>query len=179
MLELFQKKKIIDKNKVKKGNIILAIPSNGIHSNGYSLVRSILEKNKMPEKLKNEILKPTKIYTNEILKLLNKNLINAAAHITGGGLIENLLRSIPKNLTLNIDLSKIKIISIFKWLKSKNISNQEMLRTFNCGVGFCIIVEKKNIMKIKKVFPKNFIPYEIGYISNDNKKFNLSNSLKW
>tara|TARA_B100000989_G_scaffold297005_1_gene281571 strand:- start:8951 stop:9979 length:1029 start_codon:yes stop_codon:yes gene_type:complete len=176
---IVSKKKIIDKNKVKKGNIILAIPSNGIHSNGYSLVRSILEKNKMPEKLKNEILKPTKIYTNEILKLLNKNLINAAAHITGGGLIENLLRSIPKNLTLNIDLSKIKIISIFKWLKSKNISNQEMLRTFNCGVGFCIIVEKKNIMKIKKVFPKNFIPYEIGYISNDNKKFNLSNSLKW
>tara|TARA_B100001248_G_C27397342_1_gene466567 strand:- start:3752 stop:4780 length:1029 start_codon:yes stop_codon:yes gene_type:complete len=176
---IVSKKKILDKNKVKKGNIILAIPSNGIHSNGYSLVRSILEKNKMPKKLKNEILKPTKIYTNEILKLSNKNLVNAAAHITGGGLIENLLRSIPKNLTLNIDLSKIKITSVFKWLKSKNISNQEMLRTFNCGVGFCIIVEKKNIMKIKKVFPKNFIPYEIGYISNDNKKFNLSNSLKW
>ena len=176
---IVSKKKIIDKNNVKKGNIILAIPSNGIHSNGYSLVRSILKKNKIPRKLKNEILKPTKIYTNEILKLLNKNLVNAAAHITGGGLIENLLRSIPKNLTLNIDLSKIKITSVFKWLKSKNISNQEMLRTFNCGVGFCIIVKKKNIIKIKKVFPKNFIPYEIGYISKDNKKFNLSNSLKW
>ncbi len=176
---IVSKKKIIDKNNVKKGNIILAIPSNGIHSNGYSLVRSIIKKNKIPRKLKKEILKPTKIYTNEILKLLNKNFVNAAAHITGGGLIENLLRSIPKNLTLNIDLSKIKITSVFKWLKSKNISNQEMLRTFNCGVGFCIIVKKKNIIKIKKVFPKNFIPYEIGYISKDNKKFNLSNSLKW
>ena len=70
-------------------------------------------------------------------------MINSAAHITGGGLIENLLRSVPKDLTLNIDLSKIKILKIFKWLKSKNISDEEMLRTFNCGVGFCMIVSQK------------------------------------
>ena len=86
------------------------------------------------------MLKPTKIYSKEILKLTKKNLINSAAHITGGGLIENLLRSIPKNLTLNIDLYKIKILKIFKWIKSKNISDLEMIRTFNCGVGFCLIV---------------------------------------
>ena len=102
--------------------------------------------------MKKEILKPTKIYSNEILKLTSKNLINSAAHITGGGLIENLLRSIPKNLTLNIDLSKIKIKKIFKWLKSKNVSDQEMLRTFNCGIGFCLIAPKKNFLKIKKIF---------------------------
>ena len=93
--------------------------------------------------MKREILKPTKIYSKEILKLTNKNLINSAAHITGGGLIENLLRSIPKNLTLNIDLSKIKIKKIFKWLKKQNISDEEMMRTFNCGVGFCLIVKTK------------------------------------
>ena len=176
---IVSKKKILDKNNVKNGDIVLAIPSNGIHSNGYSLVRSILQKNKIPSKLKNEILKPTKIYSYEILKLANKNLIKIGAHITGGGLVENLLRSVPKDLTLNIDLSKIKVLKIFKWLKSKNISNQEMLRTFNCGVGFCLIVSKKKIFKIKKIFPKKFSPYEIGYISKDENKLNLSNSLKW
>ena len=173
------KEKILDKSNVKKGDIVLAIPSNGIHSNGYSLVRSILQKNKIPKNLKNEILRPTKIYSDEILKLTNKNLIKAAAHITGGGLVENLLRSVPKDLTLNIDLSKIKIIKIFKWLKSKNVSNQEMMRTFNCGVGFCLIVSKKNISRIKKIFSKEFVPYEIGSITKDKKKVNLLNSLKW
>ena len=176
---IVSKKKILDKNNVKKGDIVLAIPSNGIHSNGYSLVRYILKKNKIPKNIKNEILKPTKIYSSEILKLTEKNLIKTGAHITGGGLVENLLRSVPRDLTLNIDLSKIKILKIFKWLKSKNISNEEMIRTFNCGVGFCLIVSKKNILKIKKIFPKKFIPYEIGYISKDKKKINLFNSLKW
>ena len=176
---IVSKKKILDKSNVKKNDIVLAIPSNGIHANGYSLVRSILKKNKIPYNLKKEILKPTKIYTKEILKLASKNLINAAAHITGGGLIENLLRSVPNNLTLNIDLSKIKIIKIFKWLKSKNISDQEMLRTFNCGIGFCIIVSKKNIDKITRIFPKKFTPYQIGYISKDSNKVNLSKSFKW
>ena len=176
---IVSKKKILEKSNVKNDNIILAIPSNGIHSNGYSLVRSILKKNKIPNNLKNEILRPTKIYTKEILRLTNKNLINAAAHITGGGLIENLLRSIPKNLTLNVDLSKIKILKIFKWLKSKNISDQEMLRTFNCGIGFCIIISKKNVLKVKKLFPKNFMPYEIGFISKEKNTVNFLNYLKW
>ena len=176
---IVSKRKILDKSNVKKGDIVLAIPSNGIHSNGYSLVRSILRKNRLPNNLQKEILKPTKIYTKEILKLVDKNLINSAAHITGGGLIENLLRSIPKSLTLNIDLSKIKITKIFKWLKSKNISNHEMMQTFNCGIGFCIIVSKRNVQKINKNFPKKFKPYEIGYISKSESKINLSKSLKW
>ena len=175
---IVSKKKILDKSKVKEGDIILAIPSNGIHSNGFSLVRSILKKNKIPNNLKKDLLKPTKIYSNEIFKLADKNLIKSAAHVTGGGLIENLLRSVPKNLSLNLDLSKIKILKIFKWLKSKRISDQEMIRTFNCGVGFCIICSKKNIQKIKKIFPKNFQPYEIGIITKKNK-INLLNSLKW
>ena len=176
---IVSKKKILSKNNVKSNNIILAIPSSGIHSNGYSLVRSILKKNKISNKLKNQLLKPTKIYSKEVLKLTKNNLINASAHITGGGLIENLLRSIPNDLTANIDLSKIKTSKIFKWLKSKNISDQEMMRTFNCGVGFCLIVPKKNISKIKKVFSKEYIPYEIGFISRDKEKIKLSNSIRW
>ena len=176
---IVSKKEILGKSKVKIGDIILSIPSSGIHSNGYSLVRSILKRNKIPKNLKNELLKPTKIYAKEILDLAKKKLINAAAHITGGGLVENLTRSIPENLTVNLDLSKIKILKIFKWLKSKNISDQEMLRTFNCGVGFCIIVSKKNIPQIMKIFPKNYEPYKIGFISKDKNKINLINSLKW
>ena len=176
---IVSKRKILNKKNVKKNNLILAIPSSGIHSNGYSLVRSILKKNKITKKLKKELLRPTKIYTKEILKLVSKNLINSAAHITGGGLIENITRSIPKNLSINLDLSKIKTKKIFKWLKSKNISNYEMLRTFNCGVGFCIIIDKKNIKKIKRFFSKDYMPYEIGYISSNGKKLNLYNSIKW
>ena len=93
---IVSKKKILSKKKVKENDIILAIPSSGIHSNGYSLVRSILKNNKISNNLKKEIIKPTKIYANEILKLTKNNLINASAHITGGGLIENLLRSVPE-----------------------------------------------------------------------------------
>ncbi len=176
---IVSKKKILSKKNVKENNLIYAIPSSGVHSNGYSLVRSVLKKNKISKKLKNELLKPTKIYTKEILDLVKKNLINSAAHITGGGLVENLLRSIPKDLSINIDLAQIKTKKIFKWLKSHNISDQEMLKTFNCGVGFCIIIDKKNIKKIKTCFPKDYMPYQIGFVSKKGKKINLYNSLKW
>ena len=176
---IVSKRKILNKYNVKNKNIVLAIPSSGFHSNGFSLVRSVLKKKKINKSFKKNLLKPTKIYSKEVLKLCNKNLINAAAHITGGGLIENLLRSIPENLTLNIDLSKIKIHKIFKWIKGKNISDKEMLRTFNCGVGFCLITPKKNVKKIKKYFTKQFIPYEIGFISKEKKNINIFNQLKW
>ena len=176
---LVSKKKILIKNKVKQKDIILAIPSSGIHSNGFSLVRSVIKKSKISKALRKELMKPTKIYAKEIVKLANKNLIHSAAHITGGGLIENLLRSIPKNMTVNIDLSKIRIRKIFRWLKRKKIPEQEMMKTFNCGVGFCVITSKKNESKIKKYFSKEYCPYKIGYISKSSKKINLSNNLKW
>ena len=176
---IVSKKKILGKRKVGINDVILAIPSSGIHSNGYSLIRSILKKNKVSKNIKKELLKPTKIYSKEILKLVTKKYINASAHITGGGLIENLLRSVPDNFSLQIDLSKIKVKNIFKWIKRKNISDKEMMRTFNCGVGFCLIVKKKNVKKIKKFFTKEYMPYEIGKISNSKKRINLSNFLQW
>ena len=176
---IISKKKILNKKNVKKNDVVLAIPSSGIHSNGFSLVREILKANKIPSKLKKELLRPTKIYSKEILKLTKNNLIHSSAHITGGGLIENLLRSIPETLTLNIDLSKIKTKKIFSWLKSKNISDEEMMKTFNCGVGFCLIVSKKNISKIKRVFSKDFEPYEIGFISKNKNRINVLNTIKW
>ena len=176
---LVSKKKLITKDKVKNKNIILAVPSSGLHSNGFSLVRKVLKNSKIDKSLKKELLIPTKIYTKEILKLVDKNLVSSAANITGGGIIENIMRSVPKKLTVNIDLSKIKVPFIFKWLKNKNINDQEMLKTFNCGVGFCLIVKRENIKKIKAHFEKDFIPYEIGFISNSKKKLNLINKIKW
>ena len=176
---LVSKKKLLGKHKVKKGDVILAIPSSGLHSNGFSLVRSVIKKEKITLKLKKELLQPTKIYTKEILNLCRKNLINSAAHITGGGLIENLERAVPKSLSINLDLGKIKILPIFKWLKNKNISSMEMLKTFNCGVGFCLVVQKSKVNKIKKFFSNKYLPYEVGNISHSKNKINLVNSIKW
>ena len=176
---IVSKKKMLHKKKVKKGDIILAIPSSGIHSNGFSLIRSFLKNKKITKNLKKELLTPTKIYTSEIQNLTKRNLINSAAHITGGGLIENLRRSIPSNTSLNIDLSKIKIINIFKWIKKNNISDNEMLKTFNCGVGFCIIANKKNVKKIQKFFTKEYRPYIIGFISSSKQKTNIFNKIRW
>ena len=176
---IVSKKKLLNKKNVKNGDRIFAIPSNGIHSNGYSLVRSILKGRKINTLLKKNLLQPTKIYSKEILKLINKNYIHSAAHITGGGLIENLMRSIPDNLSVEIDLSRIKILKIFKWIKKSGISDKEMLKTFNCGVGFCIIVPKEKVRFISKAFSNKFKPYQIGKIKKNSKKIKVINKLKW
>ncbi len=176
---IVSKSKIIGKKKVKNNDIILAIPSSGVHSNGYSLIRSILKNRTISKKIRKELLRPTKIYSREILKIVKKQLIHSSAHITGGGLIENLIRSVPEKFSVNLDLSKIRIKSIFKWIKKNNITDNEMMKTFNCGIGFCVIAPKKNIKKIQKCFTNEYKPYEIGYISKIGKKVNLINSLKW
>jgi phosphoribosylaminoimidazole synthetase len=177
------KNKILTKNKIKKNDLILAIPSNGLHSNGYSLVRFILKKKKINIKkdkfLKIELLKPTKIYVKEILNLFNKKLINGCANITGGGLADNIKRVIPENLKAEIDLNKIKPLKIFKWLKKNSISDKEMLKTFNCGVGFCLIVDPKNYKIIEKFFSKKFKPYIIGKISSGKNKVKLNGTIDW
>jgi len=178
---LVDKKKLLDKTKIKVNDVILAIPSSGLHSNGFSLVRNILKKkySLIPTKIKKELIKPTKIYVKELNKINKKKLISGCANITGGGLLNNLTRVIPDNLSLNINLSKIKIKSIFKWLKKHNIKDKEMLSTFNCGVGFCLITNKRNINGIKKIFSKKFEPYEIGYISKEKKKIVTFGKLRW
>ena len=177
------KNKILNKDKIKKNDLILSIPSNGLHSNGYSLVRYILNKKKINLKknkfLKQELLKPTKIYVKEVLKLIDKNLINGCANITGGGLEDNIRRIIPDKLVAEINLDKVKTLKIFKWLKKNNISDGEMLKTFNCGVGFCLIINPKKFKKIKKYFSKEFKPYVIGKISKGKDKVRLDGSISW
>ena len=179
---LVEKKNLLTKSKIKRNNIILAIPSSGLHSNGYSLIHYLLKKKKnyyLPKKIKEELTRPTKIYVNELNKINNKKLINGCANITGGGLLDNLIRVIPKTLSININLSKIKTRPIFKWLKKNNIKDSEMIKTFNCGVGFCLIVNKNNISKIKKIFPKKYLPYEIGFVSREKKRIKTFGKIKW
>ena len=177
------KNKILSKNKIKNNDLVLAIPSSGLHSNGYSLVRYVLNKKKINIKknnfLRTELLRPTKIYVKEVLELIDKNLINGCANITGGGLADNIKRIIPKNLVAEIDLKKINTSKIFKWLKKNDISDKEMLKTFNCGVGFCLIISPKNLDKVKKYFTKEFKPYVIGKISKGRNKVKLNGSINW
>ena len=180
---IVDEKNILHKNKIKKNDLILAIPSSGLHSNGYSLVRNIIKKKKINIKnnifLKKELIKPTKIYVKEILNLINKNLINGCANITGGGLIDNIKRIIPENFCAEINLENIKPLKIFKWLKSNNINDNEMLRTFNCGVGFCLVINPKNLNKINKFFSKNYQPYVIGKITNQHTKLKINGKINW
>ncbi len=176
-------KKILDKKNIKKNDLILAVPSSGVHSNGYSLVRYVLKKKKINLKsnkfLKKELLKPTKIYVKEVLSLIKNNLLNSCANITGGGLEDNIKRVIPNGLVADIDLDKIKTKKIFKWLKQNNIEDKEMLKTFNCGVGFCLIIKPKNLNKINKFFTKEFKPYVIGKITTGNNKVKLNGKIDW
>jgi phosphoribosylaminoimidazole synthetase len=175
--------KILSKNKIKNNDLILAVPSSGIHSNGFSLVRHVINQKKINIKksnfLKNELLKPTKIYVKEVLKLIDKDLINGCANITGGGLADNIKRVIPEYLVADIDLKKIKVSKIFNWLKKNDISDKEMLKTFNCGVGFCLIINPKNFNKIMKYFSRQFKPYLIGKISKGKNKVRLNGSVNW
>tara|TARA_Y100001958_G_C21203073_1_gene529460 strand:+ start:198 stop:1232 length:1035 start_codon:yes stop_codon:yes gene_type:complete len=178
---LVDKKKILDGKKIKNDNLLLAIPSSGLHSNGFSLVRYILKIKRIKnKKLLGKLLTPTKIYVNEVLKLHAKGLINGCCNITGGGIIENLPRILPKDKAVKINLDKIKTLNIFKFIKNNNISDLEMLKTFNCGIGFCLIVNKKNLEKVRRIFPKKFKPYPIGKITNfKSKKMLLNGKIKF
>ena len=180
---LVDEKKILSKKNIKKNDLVIAVPSSGIHSNGYSLVRYVLKKAKINLKnnqfLKNELLKPTKIYVKEVLNLINNNLLNGCANITGGGLADNIKRIVPDGLIAEIDLSKVKTKKIFKWLRENNIEDNEMLKTFNCGVGFCLIINPKNLSKITKFFSNEFKPYVIGKITNGKNKVKLNGKIDW
>ncbi len=181
-LGLVDKDKIL-LNKIKENDLVLAIPSSGLHSNGYSLVRHIIKKKRINIKknsfLKKELLVPTKIYVMHVLKLIKKKYLNACANITGGGLKDNIKRIIPDNYCAEINLENIKTLKIFRWLKSQGVSDEEMLKTFNCGVGFCLVVKRSNYEKIIKFFPKKYKPYVIGKITKNSEKVKFSGKVIW
>ena len=177
------KNKILNKNRIKNNNLILAVPSSGLHSNGFSLVRYLINQKKINIKnnkfLKSELLRPTKIYVDEVLKLIDQNLINGCANITGGGLSDNIKRIIPDEMIADINLDQIKTLNIFKWLKKNGISEKEMIKTFNCGVGFCLIINPKDLKKVTKYFSKDYRPYVIGKMLKGNNKVKLNSSINW
>jgi len=180
---IVDEEKVLKKKDIKKNDLVLAVPSSGVHSNGYSLVRYVLKKEKINLKnnkfLKKELLRPTKIYVNEVLRLIDKNLLNGCANITGGGLADNIKRIIPDGLVADIDLNNVKTKKIFKWLKKNNIEDNEMLKTFNCGVGFCLIIKPKNFKKVINIFSKDFKPYIIGKITSGKNKVKLNGKIDW
>ena len=160
-----ERENILTGNKISEGNVILGIASSGLHSNGFSLVRKIIKKagltysNEAPFQpsltLAEALLVPTKIYVEGILAAIKTGGICGLAHITGGGLLDNIPRILPNGLGVEIDAKKWVLPSVFKWLaKEGNITVNEMARTFNCGIGMIVIVEKSHAEFIKQTLIK-------------------------
>ena len=140
---IVEKNKIIDGSKVSAGDQLIALGSSGPHSNGYSLIRKVLEKTKPSSSQLNSLIEPTKIYVKSILSLIQNLPVHAISHITGGGLLENIPRVLPKHLAANLDQNSWELPQIFKWLQAEgNIDTMEMYRVLNCGVGMVVIVPK-------------------------------------
>ena len=168
-----EKKLIISPSKVKKNNIIVGIESSGAHSNGYSLINKLIQESRLNDSDRSNIiefaLKPTYLYTSVILDLVKKVEVKSIANITGGGLTENIPRSIPNTLSSEIYLDNWKIPSFFKTLQELgNIEKSSMLKIFNCGIGMTVIIEPKDLNKTLDVLSKHkFKGYMIGKVINE------------
>lgn len=136
-----EKVDVIDGTKVKNGDHIIALGSSGPHSNGYSLIRKVLERTEPTDHQLQQLIEPTKIYVKSVLSLLKKHSVHAISHITGGGLLENIPRVLPDNLAAKLDNSSWQMPEIFQFLQDNgNIELTEMYRVFNCGVGMVLVV---------------------------------------
>ena len=163
-----EKKKLLPKKNINKQDCIIGIKSSGLHSNGYSLVNHMLDQKKIrlndkigSQTLGSLLIKPTKIYT-EILSINSFDKIKAIAHITGGGLTENIPRILPNNINGLIDFKKINMPKVFSYIQDRgSIDNQEMLKVLNCGIGMTLVVNKKDAQSI----------------INDLKKIKLNSSI--
>ena len=169
---IVEKKLIIDSSKVRKNNIIIGIESSGAHSNGYSLINKLIKESKLnkseKERLVKLALKPTHLYTNVILDLIKKVKVRSIANITGGGLTENIPRSIPNTLSSEIYLNNWKMPPFFSNLrKLGKIQKSDMLRIFNCGIGMTLVIEPKDFDTTMKVLSKHkFKGFMIGKVVN-------------
>ena len=142
---IVDKNQVIDGFKVNEGDHIVALGSSGPHSNGYSLIRKVLEKSTPSAKQLNSLIEPTRIYVKSVLSLANALPVHAISHITGGGLLENIPRVLPDHLSAKLDSNSWSQPEIFKWLqKEGNIDSHEMYRVLNCGVGMVVIISKES-----------------------------------
>ncbi|GAB6189009.1 phosphoribosylformylglycinamidine cyclo-ligase [Marinitoga arctica] len=165
---IVDKNNILGKSKVKEGDILVGLKSNGIHSNGYSLVRKLLEQEKI--KMSEKLIASTKIMVNQTL--LVKDYINAAAHITGGGIEGNLSRIIPEGLSAKIDV-KWEIDDIFIDILNAGVSLKESFNVFNMGIGMIYVLPKENLEKVKQLL-KNEEIIEIGIVRSGEKKVEIN-----
>lgn len=172
-----EEEEIVNGSDIEEGNAIIAISSSGPHSNGFSLIRKLfVDLNEVYEnkRIWEHLLTPTKIYVKSIQKLMESVKINGMAHITGGGLIENVPRTIPDGFCANIDKKKVEVPSIFKHEYFKKVTEDELWGTFNMGVGFIVIVKKEDAEKTIGILKENGEnAYEIGYISKGENKLCL------
>ena len=172
-----EEEEIVNGSNIEEGDIIVALSSSGPHSNGFSLIRKLFaDLNEVYEnkRIWEHLLTPTKIYVKSIQKLMESVKINGMAHITGGGLIENVPRTIPDGFCANIDKKKVEIPSIFKHEYFKKVTEDELWGTFNMGVGFIVIVKKEDAEKTIGILKENGEnAYEIGYISKGENKLCL------
>jgi len=178
---------IIDGSGISEGDVILAVASNGLHTNGYTLVRLLMEK--MPEIIEDKIngetfieaiMKPHTAYYKSVKDLIAGKKIKGMAHITGGGIEGNLNRIIPGGLCAEVDLAKIEVLPVFKYIKNKGgISEAEMLKTFNCGAGLMIVVEKSVADFVTEHISQYYKCYEVGRIILGNEKIKFENSLEF
>jgi len=163
--------------KLNEGDIVLGLASSGVHSNGYSLVRYLVEKSHLkfdspapfdPQLILSEVLlTPTRIYVKSLLPIIKKGLIKAMAHITGGGLPGNVPRVVNDDVSIEIDLSSWQLPPIFQWMsKVGNLSKDELLKTFNCGIGMVIIVSKDQEVTVEKLLKESDETfYRIGKVT--------------
>ncbi len=179
---IVDKKKMIDNTQMKAGDVVIALPSTGVHSNGFSLVRKVFDIentdiNRTYEELGDKtlgetLLTPTRIYVKPVLALLEEVEVKGISHITGGGFYENIPRSIPDGFGAKIDKSAVKILPIFKLIqKEGNISERDMFNTFNMGVGMSIVVSKEDAQKALEILKaQGEDAYIIGEIIESDEK---------
>lgn len=181
------KSDIIDGSAIQEGDAVLAVASNGLHTNGYSLVRMLMDK--MPQiKLDKidgltfieQIMKPHTAYYPAVKNLLGRNILHGMAHITGSGIEGNLCRIIPDGLAAEIDLSALKVPNLFRYIRQcGNISEDEMLRTFNCGAGLNLVVSQSEKETVIKHINQFHDCYEIGTIQKGPAKIIFKNRIHW
>ncbi len=168
-----EKDYIFDYSKIKQGDKLIGLSSSGIHSNGYSLVRRLLDERKIP--LTEELLNPTKIYVKQTLTLIN--YIKGAAHITGGGIIDNLPRIIPDGCCAEIKVNW-ETPSIFESIEQAGVSDEEMFKTFNMGIGMIYVVPESNLTEVTKILKSVlredfFIIGEVKSTNDSNQKVKI------
>lgn len=157
-----KKDKLIDKNNVKKGDMVIALESSGAHSNGFSLIRKLYKDGLLSDDLFEKSLAPVRIYYDTVQKLNDKKLVKSCANITGGGILANLERSIPKGLGLKADYGKIKLTPLFKRLLEL-VGEKEAYSTFNMGVGFCVVCSPCDLDEVIKICT-DYNPFILGEV---------------